>query len=183
MKSQRWAVFISGRGSNLQAILSSQSFSRHRVVLVVSSKKSCLGVDKARRAGIPVFFSAKGEWQKLQEVLRSYQVQRIFLAGFMRILPRDFTESWSKRTLNVHPSLLPAYPGLNSIERAFAEESDIGVTVHEVIAEVDSGKNILQRRVVKGKKRPSRLEEAEFAVHCQEHRLVRKAFERWVGCA
>lgn len=179
MSRARWAVFISGRGSNLAAILECRR--NVDVVLVVSSSAKAAGLARARRAGVPTLVLAKPiNWADLQKQLLQSQVEKIFLAGFMRLLPADFVASWEGCVLNVHPSLLPAYPGLNSLEKAYSEESDLGVTVHEVIVEMDQGAKVFQRKVIsKSQVHSYSLQDAEFLTHVNEHRLVREAICKW----
>lgn len=180
MKSQRrqnfrWAVFISGRGSNLAALI--QASVAHEIALVVSSSDKAYGLLRAKRAGIPTLVLSKPiDWSDLSKQLHKRGVERVFLAGFMKVVPRDFVAEWQERIFNVHPSLLPTYPGLKSIERAFVDRADIGVTVHEVNEEVDAGKIVLQRRALSQddyKTEPTILE-SELRVHAMEHRLVRE---------
>jgi phosphoribosylglycinamide formyltransferase-1 len=168
-----WAVLISGRGSNLSALLDYPD--EISISIVVSSKAGADGLAKARRAGIPtLILDKKIDWAGLSETLRSRGVTHICLAGFMRIVPASFVASWLPgRIVNLHPSLLPKYPGLESIAAAFHADDDIGVTVHEVDDGVDTGRVILQRRCLKKPKRLGySLALAEFTVHVTEQRLL-----------
>jgi folate-dependent phosphoribosylglycinamide formyltransferase PurN len=152
------------------------------IVLVVSSRKKAPGLLKARRAGIPTeILETPPDWPKLTAVLRSRRVDLIFLLGFMKILPPSFVEEWRGRIANLHPSLLPAYPGLKSIEKCFVDKSTPGVTVHEVTAEMDAGPVLLQRRVgsTGGFDVHRDLAETEFEIHRSEHRLVREVMAKW----
>jgi phosphoribosylglycinamide formyltransferase 1 len=189
MRASRWAVLISGRGSNLSSLLDYQD--EIPIGLVVSSSVTAGGLWRARRAGIKTsltpmtaFTTKTGEqkqridWAKLTELLRSNGVTHVCLAGFMKIVPLKFVQDWEGRLINLHPSLLPEYPGLESIERAHKEQADIGVTVHFVNEEVDAGKVISQRRCLK-KHEVSRysLGLTEFLVHVTEQRLLREAVQ------
>jgi phosphoribosylglycinamide formyltransferase 1 len=176
--TERWAIFISGRGSNLSSILNLQN---EKIKVVVSSSAKALGVLRARRAGIPVLILPRPiQWAELDHELKRRGINRIFLLGFMRVIPKQFVETWDRRIVNLHPSLLPNYPGLDSIERSFNDRADMGVTVHEVVAEVDAGKTILQRRCLSSQEIPEySLSNAEFKVHIDEQRLVEEAFLRW----
>lgn len=168
----RWAVFISGTGSNLNALIDTRS--DVDVALVVSTTPKAYGLVRARRAGIPtLILSNPIDWNALQDELVKFNISRIFLAGFMKIVPKTFVEKWESRMFNVHPSLLPAFPGLKSIQRAFEEKKPIGVTVHGVIPEMDAGPHVLQRKVVMGEL--ENFEALEFCVHLSEHRLVRES--------
>ncbi len=179
MFTERWAIFISGRGSNLSCLLN--CLQSEKIKVVVSTSEKALGVLRARRAGIPVLILPRPiQWAELDTELKRRGINRIFLLGFMRVIPEQFVEAWERRIVNLHPSLLPKYPGLDSIERSFAEQSDMGVTVHEVVAEVDAGKTILQRRCLSSQEIPEySLSNAEFRVHIDEQRLVEEAFLRW----
>lgn len=171
----RWGVFVSGTGSNMGALLEIPM--EVNVACVVSSRKDAPGLKRAQRAGIPTFvFEKTSSWESLTAFLLGFQVEAIFLCGFMRILPRDFISQWHGRILNVHPSLLPLYPGTKSIQRAFDEKKPLGVTVHEVIEEVDAGRRILQREV----RTAPTIEGSEFMVHVTEHKLVREAATSWI---
>jgi phosphoribosylglycinamide formyltransferase-1 len=173
MHAVRWAVLISGRGSNLSALLDDPD--EIPIAVVVSSKAGVDGLAKARRAGVPcVVLDRKIDWEALTTLLRARGVTHICLAGFMRIVPASFVASWPPgRIVNLHPSLLPAYPGLESIAAAFHADDDIGVTVHEVDEGVDTGRVILQRRCLKKPKRLGySLALAEFTVHVAEQRLL-----------
>lgn len=176
----KWAVFISGRGSNLQAILNLGS--EIQVQLVVSNKASAYGLLRAKRHAIPIYLTDKKiNWQDLDDKLQAAGVDCIFLAGFMKLLPADFVSKWSGRVLNVHPSLLPEFPGTHAIEKSFAAGGDMGVTVHEVIAEMDAGPIVLQKSIFATGKRSSALTlaEAEIEIAKTEQRLVTEAVRLW----
>ena len=93
----------------------------------------------------------------------------------MKVLPEEFLLKWEGRIINLHPSVLPKYPGLKSIERAFEDKSELGVTLHHVIPEIDAGQPLLQS--VLG--RSDTLEQATLFTHISEQHLVRKALEIW----
>lgn len=178
--NERWTIFISGRGSNLQTLL--DGIEENRIVLVVSSSPKAAGVLKARRAGIPVFIlDKKIDWLDLQKQLELRSVSRIFLAGFMRLVPAPFLENWKDAILNVHPSLLPDFPGLEAIEKSFHSGGEMGVTVHVVTPEMDGGPHLLKKRAVTaGNSRSSlTLSRGEFLISVTEQSLVREAFRRW----
>lgn len=181
---ERWAVFISGRGSNLQALL--DGIEENRIVLVVSSSAKAAGLLKARRAGVPTLvLDKKIDWTALQKELVRRHISRIFLAGFMRLIPPSFLEAWEAAILNVHPSLLPAFPGLEAIGKSYEAGGEMGVTVHVVTPEMDAGPQLLKRQAVSAEKRrgksgdPLTLSEAEFLISVTEQSLVREAFRRW----
>lgn len=172
----RWALFISGQGSNMSVILDEPQ-EKASVALVVSSNPESYGLLRAQRMGVPTLvLDKKINWESLLNVLRERGITHIFLLGFMKIVSPLFLEQWQKPILNVHPSLLPLYPGLNSIRRAFEEKNDVGVTVHRVIAEVDAGSILFQKKVVSaGEELP--FEEVEKRVHLAEYELVLKSFK------
>lgn len=151
------AILISGRGSNLQAFLdaSSQGELTGQVALVLSNNPDAEGLVRAAEAGIPTeaidhrdFESREAFDQAMVECLERYDIELVILAGFMRILTPVFIEPFAGRLLNIHPSLLPKYPGLNTHQRALdAGDSEAGVTVHFVTPELDGGPPVIQARV------------------------------------
>ena len=164
-----WAIFISGRGSNLSAFIECRHLDS--IGLVVSSRPHAYGLKKAKRYGIPTkVLNPKPDWQDLLSILKTYNISKIFLAGFMKILPAHFINNWQKPIFNIHPSLLPQYPGLNSIERSFKDKNPMGCTLHKVIDKVDMGSIIFSSTIAK----VSSLETAEFLIHIEEQRLGRK---------
>lgn len=200
LRPTRWCVLISGRGSNLAAFLeTAASDAGSAVRLVVSNDPEAAGLAKARRAGIPTEIiltkptvdgkKPQLDWDALDKTLRAYSIDAIFLLGFMRIVPPSFIEKWSGRILNLHPSLLPKYPGLKSIERAVKAEDDCGATIHEVVTEVDAGRVLASRvsvskdviaRYAAATNRPEvYFESIETLVHLDEQRLVKEIVETW----
>ena len=169
---KRWAVLISGRGSNLSSLLDYAD--EISISIVVSSRANVDGLSKARRAGVATsVLDRRIDWSALTEMLRARGVTHICLAGFMRIVSPEFVAGWRGRIVNLHPSLLPKYPGLESIEAAFNAGDDIGVTVHEVDEGVDTGRIILQRRCLKKPRLAGySLALAEFTTHVTEQRLL-----------
>jgi formyltetrahydrofolate-dependent phosphoribosylglycinamide formyltransferase len=165
---KRIAIFISGTGSNLNAALEMRD--HVDIALVVTSRRKALGVLKAHRAGVPVFYFAPSDWSALEKSLTDYKIDFIFLLGFMKIIPGSFVAKWKGRILNIHPSLLPSYPGLDSIRKCYEDHQPLGVTVHEVTEEMDAGPIVYQRKVARGED----LESTEFNVHRSEHKLVRE---------
>jgi phosphoribosylglycinamide formyltransferase-1 len=150
----RLAVLASGRGSNLQALL--EAFPADNalgsVVLVLSNRPDARALERASSEGVEavhVPWRSRPEFEaEAQRRLLAARVDVVCLAGFMRLLSPGFTEAWAGRLLNVHPSLLPAFPGLDAHGQALrAGVTESGCTVHLVDAGVDSGPIILQRRV------------------------------------
>ncbi len=150
-------VLISGSGSNLQAIidaLSEQQFEAE-IACVISNKPNVAGLDRATKAAIPTAVIAHTNYPdralfdaQLIKEIEKHQPDLIVLAGFMRILTAEFVKRFEGRLINIHPSLLPNYPGLNTHRRALeAKDAYHGATVHFVTADLDSGPNIIQARV------------------------------------
>jgi phosphoribosylglycinamide formyltransferase-1 len=148
------ALIISGRGSNLEAILKKRKngFISCEIPFIFSNKKEAKGLEIAKNYGIPTFVYDRKEFASQQEfdekvlsLLHEHSIQIVVLAGFMMILSRTFIENFPGSIINVHPSLLPAFPGLNSQRRALEYGVKFaGCTVHFVTPEVDSGPIILQ---------------------------------------
>ncbi len=186
--SLRLVVLISGRGSNLQAILD-QSISGElpaEVVAVISNQPGVYGLERARRVGVPALeldhrnFADRPDFESaLINLMDDYQPDLVILAGFMRILTAGFTEHYRGRLLNIHPSLLPKFQGLHTHEKALAAgETEHGATIHFVTAELDGGPLIVQARVpVLPDDDPDRLAGRVLA---QEHRLYPQAI-RWLA--
>lgn len=149
------------------------------VALVVSSSPKAQGLKRARRSGVPTLvLDAKIHWQKLGAELERLQITHVFLLGFMKIVPPEFLNSWTGVILNVHPSLLPHYPGLKSMERAYQDGADMGITVHHVNEQVDAGHVVLQKTIVpKDVVKKISFKSAEQMMHQAEYALVRRAVE------
>ena len=148
------AVFISGRGSNLNSLIkySKTKKSLIRIVLVVSDKYSAKGLlyaNKAKINNIFIKYSNKKKFEnRLLNLLKKNDVDLICLAGFMKILSGSFINKFSRPILNIHPSLLPKYKGLNTHGRAIQNKDKYsGATVHIVNKKLDSGTIILQKKV------------------------------------
>jgi phosphoribosylglycinamide formyltransferase-1 len=148
------AILISGNGSNLQAIIDATSEPDFpiEIACVISNNPQAYGLTRAKNAGIDCFILEEKSMtkfeEKLQPILEEYEVQLICLAGFMRILRAEFIEQWPERILNIHPSLLPSFPGLHAQKQALAAGVKVtGCTVHFVSSEVDRGPIILQETV------------------------------------
>ena len=146
---KRVAVLISGRGSNMRALI--ERADGYQVVLVASNKLHAPGLDTARALGVPTFaFEAKREAFEaaLDRSLSDHGVGTIALAGYMRILSPGFIQRWRGRILNIHPSLLPRHKGLDTHSRVLAAGDTVsGCTVHLVSEELDSGDIIASAQV------------------------------------
>jgi len=150
---KRVAVLISGRGSNLSALIAAQDDS-YKIVLVISNVEGAAGLDKAGAANIPtqvILHNGKTREAfdgEMDVALRSAQPDIVVLAGFMRILSDGFVRGWEGKLINIHPSLLPAYKGTKVHERVIeAKEALSGASVHFVVPELDAGPVIAQATV------------------------------------
>lgn len=153
----RLLVLISGGGSNLQSFIDAceEGSLQAEVVAVISNKAGVKGLDRAATAGIPnivvdhrAFDSRDSFDQNLGDMIDSFAPDLVVLAGFMRILTPGFVNRFLGRLINIHPSLLPAYPGLHTHQRAIdAGDQQAGATVHFVTPELDGGPSVLQAQV------------------------------------
>ena len=152
------AVLISGRGSNLRAILEAEkanNLGNAQIKLVVSNKQNAKGLEHAHEFGKKVVildssrFKQREEYDKeLVNILRENNIELVVLAGFMRILTKVFLDAYRNSVINIHPSLLPSFPGLHAQRQAIEYGVKIaGCTVHFVTEEVDGGPIILQKAV------------------------------------
>lgn len=179
-------VLISGHGSNLQAIIDEMQAGRLpiRIAAVVSNKPAAAGLERARAAGIKTqvvdhrnFPSRTAFEQALMETIDVHAPQLVVLAGFMRILGADFINHYRGRMINIHPSLLPAFPGLDTHARALESGAlEHGATVHFVSDEVDGGPIIAQ--AVVPVLPDDTVETLQARVLKEEHRLYPRAI-RW----
>ncbi len=185
MKPIRTAVLISGRGSNMMALVAAAKAENYpaEIARVISNRPGAKGLEYAAINGIAAsaidhkaFTSREAFEAALQTDLQSHGIELIALAGFMRVLSPAFTARWQGRLLNIHPSLLPAYRGLHTHERALADGATThGCTVHFVSAELDAGEIILQAEVpVLAADTPESL---AARVLVQEHRIYPQALE------
>jgi phosphoribosylglycinamide formyltransferase-1 len=153
---RRVGVLASGRGSNLQALLDAQKRGElgGEIVVVFSNVEGAAALDRARRAGIPaVFRDHRGRKRdefdaEVAQILNGHGVELVCLAGYMRLLSPGFVRAFEGRVLNVHPALLPAFPGLHAQRQALEHGAKVsGATVHLVDAGLDSGPIVLQEAV------------------------------------
>lgn len=166
-------VLASGNGSNFQAI--AEYFTLHgihEVSALITDQLSAYAIERAKHLAIsyyvvPCFKKDRTMAEKIMEsIITLYQADLIALAGYMRILSPYFVAKFRGRIINIHPSLLPHYPGSNSIERAFqAGEQMLGITIHYVDEGVDTGTVIVQKAIV----RAQTLELMTEAIHQLEH--------------
>lgn len=154
---KRIIVLVSGNGSNLQAIINAcqNNLINGKIVAIISNKPDVCSLIRAKQANIPShvinhkeFATREAFDHQLQLQIEQYQPDLIVLAGYMRILTPHFVQHYSGKMLNIHPSLLPKYPGLNTHRRAMeAGDKEHGTTVHFVTDELDGGPIILQAKV------------------------------------
>lgn len=169
----RWAVLVSGTGSNLAAILESKL----PVELVLSNRADAPALDMAREHGVPTRVLLAGHYADrrafdgaLCEILEAFGIEAVALAGFLRWLTRVVVDRYPGTLLNLHPSLLPAYPGLHAIERAFRDRVLwTGVTVHFVDEGHDSGPIVAQSPVPRYVH--DTLADLSERIHAAEHQL------------
>jgi phosphoribosylglycinamide formyltransferase-1 len=154
---KRLGILISGRGSNMLAIGEAIAAGRldAEIAVVVSSRPDAPGLERAAAAGIPVVVAAPRDYPSREacdlaivSVLRSQRVDLVCLAGYMRLITQAFVEAFPSAILNVHPSLLPAFPGLDAQHQAWVYGVKVsGATVHFVTAELDAGPIVMQAAV------------------------------------
>jgi phosphoribosylglycinamide formyltransferase-1 len=158
MTRKRVAILISGRGSNMAALIEAARLPDYpaEIVLVLSNRADAAGLERARAAGVATAVLDHKPFGKdraafdaaLQAILDQHRVELICLGGFMRLFTADFARHWYGRMLNIHPSLLPAFPGLDPHGQALRAGARVsGATVHFVIPETDAGPIIAQESV------------------------------------
>jgi phosphoribosylglycinamide formyltransferase-1 len=150
-------ILISGRGSNMRSIMAAQAAGdlNAEIVAVISNRPNAAGIESAAEAGISTaivdhkaYDSREAFDTALAKEIDAYEPDYVILAGFMRILTADFVNHYQHRLLNIHPSLLPKYKGLNTHQRAIdAGDEEHGASVHFVTPELDDGPVILQAKV------------------------------------
>ena len=165
----RIGVMCSGNGTNFENIV--KSCPEIDVVLMVYNKKDCGAVRRANSLGIPSCYIKSKDEDLIIRYFKGLNVDYIFLAGWMRILSSKFIQAFPDKIINIHPSLLPKYKGLNSIQRAIDNRDySTGCTVHMVTEELDSGIILMQEEVPI--RRHDTIETLTMAVHEAEHRIV-----------
>ncbi len=186
MARKRVAILISGRGSNMAALIEAAKDPAYpaEIALVLSNVPDAGGLDTAKAAGIATEVVDHKQYGKdraaferaLQATIEKHTIEIVCLAGFMRILTADFVAKWQGRMLNIHPALLPQFKGLDTHRRAIeAKVKEHGATVHFVVPEMDSGPIVLQDRV---EVRPDDTEATLAArVLAVEHRIYPQALK------
>ena len=177
------AVFISGKGSNLNSIIkySKQKKVRYNVKIVISNKNKVGGLLIAKKYNIENYFidftKSKKLGNKVINILKKNNINLVCLAGFMKVLPSYFIKSYNGKIINIHPSLLPKYKGLNTHKRVISNgEKFTGCTVHFVNRYLDSGKIIFQKKVIIN--RNDNAKSIEKKVLRIEHKIYPKVIEK-----
>jgi phosphoribosylglycinamide formyltransferase 1 len=175
----RFGVLISGSGSNLQAILDACAAGgiEGEVAVVISNRGDAYGLERARRAGVPALHLATAAFpdraaydHAVREVLDAHEVDYVVMAGYMKLLGTEVLDAYPMRVLNLHPALLPAFPGAHAIRDAFEAGVEVtGVTVHFANEDFDDGPIIAQEAVpiLPGET----IEALEARIHAVEHVL------------
>ena len=176
---KKLAVLVSGNGSNLQSIIDSINIGdiNADISLVISNIESAFALKRAKKENLKSAFlnhknfsSRESFDQALSELLIKHEIDLIVLAGFMRILSNSFTKKFSRKIINIHPSLLPKYPGLNTHEKVINNKDKYhGVTIHLVDEGLDSGPIIAQARFEATKYKD--IDSLITKVHSLEHKL------------
>lgn len=185
---RRVAVFISGRGSNMEALMRAAKAPDYpaEIVLVLADKKSALGLATAQANGIESIalerrdFATKRDHENaIQQALDAHRIEIVCLAGFMRLLSGEFLAPWAGRIINIHPSLLPKHKGLDTHQKALgAGDTEHGCTVHHVTAGMDEGPAIAQARIAIHA--DDNAESLAERLLVEEHRLYPQALKQLI---
>jgi len=189
MNKKNIAVFASGNGSNLQAIINAQKkgYIKAKIALLVCDNPGAFALSRANQAKIPIALLAPNDFssrlayeQCLVKILKKFKIDLIVLAGFMRMLSPYFVKSFKNKIINIHPALLPAFKGTQGIKDALNYGVKItGVTVHFVDEKMDHGAIILQQEVTI---KSSDTEKSLAArIHAVEHRIYPQACKLFLG--
>ena len=179
----RSCVLISGTGSNLRSIIkNSRNYNFPiKVDLIISNNKNAKGLHFARKHSIPYKFYSSKDQKKFERYclieMKKRQIKFLCLAGFMKILSNNFIKSFGHKILNIHPSLLPKYKGLDTHKRALKNKDKYsGCTVHLVTSKLDSGKIVLQKKVLINKNETE--SSLKIKILKQEHKLYPQSIIR-----
>ena len=183
MKKCRLGVLVSGSGTNLQAIIDAGEGRSYpaEAVLVISNRPDAYALERAKKKKIPAAVIPHGDYPSREEFekamirrLDEAKVDLVVLAGFMRVLSPVFVRHYPNRIMNIHPALLPSFPGVGAVEKAWKYGVKMtGVTVHFVDDGTDTGPIILQKEVPVGE--TETLETLEKKIHAAEHQLFPEA--------
>ena len=184
-RRMRIGVLISGSGTNLQAIIdaSESGVLEGDVVIVISNHDAARGLVRAKEHGIDGVYIDRGRYNSIREynaairdILREYVVDVVVMAGYMRLLGKEVLDFWPNRVLNIHPALLPSFPGASGIRDAFEFGVKVtGVTVHFASEEFDDGPILAQEAVVIAE--DDTVETLEAKIHEVEHRIYPAALQ------
>ncbi len=185
MKKIKTAILISGRGSNMKALIEASKDKNFpaQISLVIANKENAKGLEIAQQEGIATEFidhkkfNSRVEFDReVSATIETHQCELICLAGFMRLLSAEFTEKWTNKAINIHPSLLPDFKGASAAKDAFeAGAKKSGCTVHYLVAEMDAGKIIKQAEVAILP--TDTLADLETKILQQEHRIYPEALK------
>ena len=184
------AVFASGNGSNFEVLAKSFMDDReNKIEILICNIKDAYVLKRAEKLNVPfeiVIYNKEEKniaEEKILNILKNYKIDVIFLAGFMKILSGDFIRNCRIPIINIHPALLPKYKGTHSIQRAFeSNDEEIGISIHYVIEEVDSGELILQKSIPLHREKG--LDFVEEEVHKLEHQwypVIAKKICDWIN--
>ena len=182
MVKKNACVFISGYGSNLKSLIKHSRDYRFpiNIKLVVCNNVDAKGVLHAKKNSIPflIIDTKKNIYESyLLNKMHKYRISLICLAGYMKIIPKKFIKKFGKKIINIHPSLLPKYKGLNTHQRVIKNKENFsGCTVHIVNSKLDAGKIILQKKVKISKKENSKSLARKILI--QEHKLYPRAIKK-----
>lgn len=180
------AVLVSGNGSNLQSIINKvkSGYLRVNLAVIISNKDGVKALDRAKKHKIPFYFvdhrgiEREEHEKKVIEILKRYNIDLVVLAGYMRLLTSFFLDQYSNKVINIHPSLLPAFPGTSGYEDAYRYGVKIsGCTVHFVDSGMDTGQIILQK--VNYLKENDTLESFKKRGLRIEHEALPEAIKMW----
>lgn len=173
------AVFSSGRGTNFEKIYENITATDHELVCLICDRQNAPVLKKAEERDIPAFHvSYAGRSREAAELemisyLRTFGTDLVALAGFMRVLTKVIIDAFCGRIINIHPSLLPRFPGTNGIERSYnSNDKKLGITIHRVDYGLDSGPVLLQKSFTRTGSES--LEEIESRIHALEYQYYSK---------
>lgn len=182
------AVFVSGSGTNLQAIIDAKNRGgiKGEIALVVSDVAACFALERAKKSGIKTLvvetkdFKSKPEFEKeILKNLKKEKIDLIVLAGYMKLLSVDFIKQYENKILNIHPSLLPSFKGTHGIKDAFLYGVKVtGPTVHFVTPDMDAGPIILQGPIMVTE--DDTEETLAQAIHKEEHKIYPRAIQLFI---
>jgi phosphoribosylglycinamide formyltransferase-1 len=186
--TMRLGVLISGGGTNLQAIIDASAEGRldAEIAVVIANHEGAYGLERARKAGIPAIWIDRSKYDApsaynhaIREYLDEHEIDLVVMAGYMRLLGKEVLDAYPDRVVNIHPALLPSFPGASGIDDAFVYGVKVtGVTVHFANEVFDDGPIIAQEALVIGE--DDTLESLEAKIHEIEHRIYPIALQ-WIA--